>query len=232
MERLKKRNISLDYIRAVAILCVVVNHVVEEVYPLNIEFINNVTLKIKIFCIGCFTFGRIGVPLFFMLTGYLLLTREYDRDKTFNFYKHNVFLWIIVWEVWIFIYNVFECWINATSFNIGEYLRKAFFLEHAGLPYTWYMPVIIGIYLFLPFVASVLKNMNEKILIILLLIIYFYLFIVPGINLWQSALSVDSSSRVSNQIDLSFGGGIYGFYLILGYCFLSGKRIDNIFLNL
>lgn len=74
--------------------------------------------------------------------------------------------------------------------------------------------------------------MNEKILIILLLIIYFYLFIVPGINLWQSALSVDSSSRVSNQIDLSFGGGIYGFYLILGYCFLSGKRIDNIFLNL
>lgn len=221
---IKKRNISLDYIRALAILCVVVNHVVEEVYPLNIEFINNATLKIKIFCIGCFTFGRIGVPLFFMLTGYLLLTREYDRDKTFNFYKHNVFPLIIVWEVWIFIYNVFGCWINATSFNIGEYLRRAFFLEHAGLPHTWYMPVIIGIYLFLPFVASVLQNMNGKILIILLLIIYFYLFVVPGINLWQSALSVDSSSRVSNQIDLSFGGGIYGFYLILGYCFFKWKE--------
>ena len=48
-EEINKRNISLDYIRTFAILCVVVNHVVEEIYPLNVEFINNVALKIKSF---------------------------------------------------------------------------------------------------------------------------------------------------------------------------------------
>lgn len=166
-EEINKRNISLDYIRTFAILCVVVNHVVEEIYPLNVEFINNVALKIKIFCIGGFTFGRIGVPLFFMLTGYLLLSREWDKDRIVNFYKHNVFSLILVWEVWILIYSIFESWINLTSFDLDEYLRRALFLEHAGLPHTWYMPVIIGIYLFLPFVASVLQNINKKILMML-----------------------------------------------------------------
>lgn len=229
-EEINKRNISLDYIRTFAILCVVVNHVVEEIYPLNVEFINNVALKIKIFCIGGFTFGRIGVPLFFMLTGYLLLSREWDKDRIVNFYKHNVFSLILVWEVWILIYSIFESWINLTSFDLDEYLRRALFLEHAGLPHTWYMPVIIGIYLFLPFVASVLQNINKKILIILLLIMYFYLFVVPGMNLWQSALLVDSSSRVSRQIDLSFGGGVYGFYVILGYCFFVWEgKIQHVF---
>lgn len=230
---IKNRNISLDGIRALAALCVVINHAVEQIYSLKIDFIVKSTFRIKLFSIAGFTFGRIGVPLFLLLSGYLLLQRNYDKKQTIKFYKHNFLPLLIVWEIWIFIYSVFLSLFNQVPFDIQEYLRKVFFLEHAGLPHAWYMPMIIGIYLFIPYVASALQKMNGKMLLILLFVIYIYLYVIPGINLFQTAFQIPIEQRFNNQLELSFSGGKYGFYLILGYCFWRyKKRIDYFLANI
>lgn len=222
---IQQRDITLDCIRALAIFCVVINHVVEEVYPLGLDFMQDAPIRIRVFCIGLFTFGRTGVPLFFMLSGYLLLGRKYDANEIIKFYKHNFLSLVVVWEIWIFIYSIFLACFNQVPFNAQEYLRKAFFLEHAGLPHSWYMPVIIGIYFVLPYVAIALQNINKKQLTFFILIAYIYIFLVPCINLFQSALQVTAENRFNNQLDLSFGGEKYGFYLILGYYLFRFKGL-------
>lgn len=71
MENKKKERIFyLDLLRAVAILAVIVCHV-SGLYPNEIGGIFKPLIRID-------TVGYIGVPIFFMLSGALLLNREYE----------------------------------------------------------------------------------------------------------------------------------------------------------
>lgn len=220
----KKRDYSLDLIRSIAILGVVLNHAVEFTYPIiSPEKMATFSLAKQILCYSCFVIGRGGVPLFFMLTGYLLLPREYDVKKAGEFFKYKFVRLLIVWELWILIYQIFLSWYNQQPVLPQEYLKRALFLENAGLSHTWYMPAIIGMYLFIPFVAIALRSMNGKTLGILMTVCYFYVFVTPVVSLYLT--SVDRP-EIENQLSLSFGGGMYGFYVIMGY--LSAKYKNQI----
>lgn len=65
----RKRNRSLDVIRSLAIVSVVCEHVSSDVLSGMPQLIGNV-------------FGTLGVPLFVMLTGYLMVDRKYDAAYT------------------------------------------------------------------------------------------------------------------------------------------------------
>lgn len=225
-----QRNTSLDAIRALAAFCVVANHTVESVYQLTTDYVSMMSEKAKLFCFTVFTFGRIGVPLFLFLSGYLLLTRAYDKPKISRFYHHNLLPLIIVWEIWIFIYSIFSHTFFSMPFDFASYFRRALFLEHGGLPHTWYMPMIIGMYLFIPYVALAIQKMNKKTLWIIMSALYIYLFIIPCLNLLQNIMPVPFLQGSSKQIDLSYGGNTYGLYLAVGYCIARyQKRIDSLF---
>lgn len=86
-----KRIAKFDLIRMVAILSVVACHAVEKVYPFHEEVFHNYGKSSQLFALIVFSLGRVGVPLFFMLTGYFLLPRNYsDERATFSFYKTKV----------------------------------------------------------------------------------------------------------------------------------------------
>ena len=103
----------MDAIRALAAFCVVVNHVTETLFPLNADFIGQASAATKWLAFLGFTFGRTGVPLFFLLSGYLLLSRTYDETRIKRFYRHNFLPMLLVWEVWILLYSVFLALYNA-----------------------------------------------------------------------------------------------------------------------
>ena len=77
------------------------------------------------------------------------------------------------------------------------------------------MPVILSLYLFLPFVAIALHPVPGKVLAGLLLVTYGYLFIVPAVDMVLQLRS--PGYGLYAQADLSYSGGVYGFYLVLGY---------------
>lgn len=222
---MKQRDSNLDVIRALAAFCVVVNHAAESVYAMSMEQYQMIPHSSSAFYFVAFTFGRCGVPLFLLLSGYLLLPQSYDENKIKRFYKHNFLPMLGVWELWIFIYCVFLAWYYQMPFDVAQYIRRALFLEHAGLSHTWYMPMIIGMYLFLPYVANALKQIPWTLLSIMMLAVYVYLFIVPSVNLYQSMLQIPSNEMVYAQIDLSYGGNTYGLYLILGYAIARCKKL-------
>ena len=102
-------------------------------------------------------------------------------------------------------------------FDFMDYLCKALLLKNVGIAHTWYIPMILGMYLFLPLVSMVLDKIPGKLLFPLLTVVYLYLFVVPSISVFQSALGVPSAQMLAARIDLSFSGNHYGFYLVLGY---------------
>lgn len=67
-----KRIIFLDYIRSFAILCVLLMHTTERVYTLNAMTLAQESMHSRIFSVSLFTVGRLGVPIFFFLTGFLM----------------------------------------------------------------------------------------------------------------------------------------------------------------
>ena len=93
----QNRIIQLDFIRVVAIVLVVLIHSVEIVYSFSLESINSMELSTRIFCLALKTIGRIGVPFFLFLTGYLLLPRHYSSMDINHFYKTHLLRLLIVY---------------------------------------------------------------------------------------------------------------------------------------
>ena len=224
---------SLDLIRALAAFFVVLHHTIEFICHFQLLSRNDLGTFELSAGFFLFTIAKIGVPFFLMLTGFLLLSRKYESWKDVkNFYLKHLLPLFITWEIWILIYNVFLAIFNKTGFDFLMYLRNAFFIQHTELTHTWYMPAILGIYLFLPLLGWILSKIPGRWLLILLAISYAYFFIVPSIRLLQVAWDIPMAFRWVTQLDLSFAGGKHALFVLLGYCFKRWEnRIDLLFQN-
>ena len=156
----QKRDISLDLLRTMAILDIILAHAVESTYPMNVELISFPTIQ-KILALSMHTLGRLGVPIFFFLTGYLLLDRDYDDDKIIGFWKTHLLQLMITSEILGTIYYIFGL-SQGIEFSLIRLFREMLMHDNFEAGHFWYIPKIIGIYLFLPFVAKVLKDIDIR----------------------------------------------------------------------
>lgn len=218
-EQSRDRIVWLDYARMLAIICVVITHTTEAVYSLNAETLMQFSLHRRLFAISMFTVGRLGVPIFFFLTGYLLLDRDYSSEKYKAFLKNNFCGLLLTTAIWIIVYNAFNALFWKAPFDVAKCLKNLLFVKTTEMSHMWYMPVIIGIYLFIPFIANALRNTDVKVLYIPLLIAFVYQFVVPVINVWLTAIGYET---ISSLLDVSFSGNGYGFLILLGYLVKKG----------
>lgn len=168
----------------------------------------------QILSLGMFTIGRLGVPIFFMMSGYLLLDKNYNRENSQKFYRKNLLGLVLSTEIWIVIYNLFNAWFYERTINVGVLCRNMLFLQSTEMSHMWYMPVIIGIYIFLPFIANALQHTDYKITERIMLLAFIGFFAIPAIS---TILSAKGFSRIDALIDLSYSGGCYGIYFVTGY---------------
>lgn len=215
---------GLDLIRATAIVLVVLNHTVELACGLHVaEVVNQMPTASQWFALIGFTLGRMGVPLFFFLSGYLLLPRGFDQQSTTKFYRRNWLTLLVTWEIWIVLYNLMLAALNGLTindetaffckpheFHWGTLLRNVIFFEVPDITHVWYIGVILGIYLFIPFVARVLPTITDRQLLALISIAFVYYFVLPTANRF---VSID----LKLWVELSFSGGLYGLYVVAGY---------------
>ena len=162
----------LDAARAFAIICVVICHITEYVYAFN--DIQQKTDFIKVLGYTLFTIGRLGVPVFLMITGFLFYARDY---RSGTFYKKNLLNLLVTTEIWIVIYNLFLTvyWNNHLDYQL--LLKNMLFFEYVNMPHMWYMPMIIGVYIFIPVIAAALQNIDVKNLKIPFALSFIYLSI-------------------------------------------------------
>ena len=210
-----KRIVWIDLLRCIAILCVVLCHATEAVYDFDLESMTPIRPAV-VLAFTLFTIGRTGVPIFLMVTGYLLLDRPYDEGGAVRFWKRNLLGLLLTVEIWIVIYDLFLAWYHGYEANPVGILADMLFLQKVDMSHFWYMPMILGMYLFIPFVAAALQHFDTKTIMIPLAIASCFLFGVPLANVVLETLKVGT---LSEQLSLDFSGGVYGILIVVGYLF-------------
>ena len=173
-----------------------------------------------------FTVGRIGVPLFLLLTGYLLLDRPFTAADCYRFWRKNWCGIVLTTEIWIVIYRIFLRAFYFKSWNTPELLQEMLFVHSIPMMHMWYMPMIIGLYIFLPLAARGLAHMDLKVWRFPVLAVGIYAFLVPVLQVVWDSFAWRSFGA---NLDLGYSGGVYGMYILFGY-FLKkgmGKRLDT-----
>lgn len=205
----QKRIYFIDYARAFAILLVVLCHVTEATFGAGqshwfiYTFIHD--------------FGRLGVPLFFMISGVLQLRKSVAPGE---FYKKSILPLLLVSEVWIVINYAINSLYMGDSFTIQGLLGQVLFLGPLKLPHMWFIPEIIILYLMMPFIALVVKQFSLRKMLLPLGIMYVTCFVFPSV--FGELGQADPSPLLYAPIL----GGMAGFYLLVGY-YLSSSKITN-----
>lgn len=208
----------IDLVRAIAILTVLYIHATDGIFIISSDAITNYTIYSRIFNFASLFIGRIGVPFFLMITGYLLLDRSYDDDRTQKFWQKNCKGLIIVTVIWTIIYVISLQFVTVGSSQVNFSEAGSLFFSH-----MWYMPMIIGMYLSIPFVASALKHFEVDTIYQATIAFTILAFLLPFITL---VCEMHGIKGITLQYCLGFSGGIYGIYIILGYLIKKGKFKD------
>jgi len=218
-----KRVVWLDGVRTAAIACVLLCHSIETVYEMTVEEWRDAGIISRTFRLCGFTVGRFGVPLFLFLSGYLMLGRHFADDKAVSgFYRKRLpplltatLFWTAFTFVFLFLYN------NEPP-NWDSFWRQMIFLGKPSMSMLWYMPMIIGVYIAIPFLSTVLERFSPRALVLPMVVCYVTAFILPLVNLF---IKVDGGDTlpVGTTLHVGYLGGMYGFYLMLGYIM---KKVD------
>lgn len=204
----------IDLVRAIAILTVLYIHATDGIYIISSDAVMNYGLFSRAFQFISLFIGRIGVPFFLMITGYLLLDRTYDDERIKKFWDKSCKGLIIVTIIWAAIYAISIYLISFGSPQVNPVEAGNLFFSH-----MWYMPMIIGMYLSMPFVASALSHFELRTINQAVIVFSFLAFLLPFISL---LFDMEGIQNVSIQYCLGFSGGIYGIYILLGYLVKKG----------
>ncbi|WP_407453298.1 acyltransferase [Methanobrevibacter sp.] len=199
----------IDLVRAIAILTVLYIHATDGIFIISSDSIMNYTIYSRIFNFISLFIGRIGVPFFLMITGYLMLDRKYDDERVRKFWYKNCKGLIIITVIWSIIYAVSLQFITVKTSQVNVAEAGNLFFSH-----MWYMPMIIGMYLSMPFVSAALEKFDTRTIYQATIVFALLAFLLPFIT---TLLSMHGIENVTIQYCLGFSGGVYGIYIIIGY---------------
>lgn len=196
----------LDQLRALAIIAIVLCHVANlwnGSTQGSLNWIVHYFFNIA---------GRFGVPVFLMLSGALLLNRNY---KIYDFMKRRFPRILKPFIFWMAIAILFGIIAQDMFSYFTSILVTVFYVAKTFLTSRWYVWMIIGVYFAMPIINDFVKNRGLK------GIEYFLsLWIITSI-----LLSISLYFDVSlHYLDLSIFAGPLG-YVLLGY-YIHNKEIN------
>lgn len=155
--------------------------------------------------------SRFGVPVFVMITGALLLNRDYELGDFLRKRLGRIFPPFIFWSAVYILYSWYNediVFTDSISANITLVLHQ---FKYGAYYHLWYVYMLIGLYFIIPILGKFVRNASEKELLYFLLL----WFVVV-------AISQPYLVRYNPQIDLHYITGYIG-YLVLGH-YLAFKQ--------
>ncbi len=201
MEISEKRFEYLDCLRTFATVLVIIIHCI---YEYLWDFSNKGDLLWN-FLVFINELLRVGVPIFFMISGYLLLQNDITDIK--GFYKKRFLKIAIPFLVYDVFYFIFNSVIYKTDFSPVRFLREL--CDKGSAYHLWFVYSILFIYLLMPFLRMIVSKCNKKTLFLFLLLATFQSTIRPFLN-----ISLDGFLHFYITDD-----GLMGYigYVLLGY---------------
>lgn len=158
---------------------------------------------------------RMAVPLFFMVSGFLLLNSKIEPLNIF--FKKRLLKVVIPLIAWTFIYIIFKIYELNQDINIFKHIIYS--LNRPEYFHLWFLYTIIGIYLFLPILKVFIKNSSQK------LQIYFIILWMVSVS-FIPFISNFTGLNIKNHLPMMAG---YTGYLVLGYQLAKIKITKKIF---
>lgn len=152
-----KRLFALDYIRVIAITLVVLLHS-STLYYINPKggiLINEHTSAIAFVVSLC----RAGVPLFVIISGYLLLPMQVSIKQFFSRRFSRVLIPFVFWSI---VYALFQ----GGLFSDGHLMNSVKLLLYIPINFVtthmWYVYMLLGLYLLVPILSPWIKQAGKK----------------------------------------------------------------------
>lgn len=226
LEKLKVRNPNMDILRIIAVLCVIGIHFFYHsgyYYTTNDNAVMYFATVLRTLCSVC-------VPLFMILSGFLLCNKTLKKGY-YSGIRKTIIVYILV---------AIACMIYKSIVGSYTLTPLTFFtsiLDFTGANYSWYIEMYIGLFLLVPFLNIIYKNLDSRKQKNILLITLIAITILPSLF---NAFRFDSlewwanpaSNTETQKLIPSWWVGIYPITYYFTGCYIReyGTKIKNIYL--
>lgn len=212
----QKINWNISFLRMLATLGVIYMHTNTTILfnPQLFSLTNNQALFLRF----GHEFFLWTVPVFFMITGYLLLGSERELNYSIVLRKYILRIFIAL-TVFSLPFAVLKIYGETHSISVGAIFKA--YVGNESLGHLWYLYALIGLYLVAPVLKAALKKLDDRTIACFLVLMVVFEFFIP---------------MVSNVYNIKVAFGIplkYPvFYFVAGYyCrLLAGKEKINMVL--
>ena len=190
-----------DYIRMLALFLVVLVHTQPFIVEQTFDIHNWVLYLI-------FFLGKLGVPLFVMISGALLLGKVESNKTFFSKRLKRIILPWIFWSIALFV-----CGLQLpSSFSLVNLFKRGLIIF---LSDYWFMPMLVGLYVLTPLFRKIVSSTANFSYIFL--VWFGVVSILPALFLGE--LFPGSSSAGLLNLTISFAG-----YYLLGFWLWQQKN--------
>ncbi len=191
---MKEKNYNLELVRFLSFFLVIVIHVTNYFC----RAYGKIPQSEYLFSLILDTAARVSVPGFFMISGALLL----GRDEPLKKHGKRLIRFLTALIVWSAVYYVWNTFYMKSSFD----LKKILYVPAEA--HLWYLYAMIPIYLVLPFLQVMCRNMSFR-------LERAFLIIATGAVLFNYLLWMMGGEP---YYDLPLiGDRIYAYYVFVGY---------------
>ena len=220
---MKKRDkVYIEALRILATGCVIFNHLPAIVLFTDTDgIIQTIYMAITVLV-------KISVPVFFMISGALLLGRKEESHKDVIKNKFmRILITMIIFELGVYILSLLvgvmgENGIHDFSLRyfIKEFLEGS--LEYCGA--YWYLYIYLGFLLCLPFMQRIAPKMNKSDFIFLIGIHFIFSSLLPMYNVFCFDNKI-GDFYFDAGFDIPFASRTMLFFPLIGY--YIDKEIDT-----
>ena len=229
--KMVQKKVRIEYItlsRALAIILITLMHALVRSFRVHsgtqAEFYS-IPLFMTIIKAIVYGVSRIGPCVFLLITGALMLPRNYTKTEEIKrFLKHNWLNLFIVTEIWLVIMFWTKQMLPDSILNkcgikscILSFISTICFINPVSFNTMWYMPMILCVYLMIPVFSLALKNLPNKYFIIPCSFVIFGSFIIPMLN--GIFVVIGSSYSMDFRLDSANLFSQYMIFLLAGFLF-------------
>lgn len=206
----QRRHTGYDILRFASIFMVVAIHA-------NVSFLAQNPGSVPWLLVMLFTaLCTLSVPLFFMLSGALLLEKE-EPVSLKEVYLKRIFKQAVPFVLWSVIYVAARIVKGKIPFSFGSF---ASLLWEPAYYQFWFMYTLLAIYLLLPILQALVKDLSKRLLEYALLLWFLFAIAVPTISYIVPQFSI------SSHVDLILCEGYIGYFLLGHYLHKYGADIS------
>ncbi len=214
---MKEKSFGVDILRIISMVCVIILHSVSN--GLRGDFTSDTWDTINLLS----SFATCAVPIFFMISGYLILSSENTSSIRYTITNRlpRLIIPLFIWSVIFIIIVANMDMINRSKpidlVTVWDNIYT--FWQKECAVHFWFMYYLIPLYLIAPFIKSACDKSKDRVIV--------YVLILWGITLVLNTVSKFADEQYKHLYSIAFINNIdfvggYGGYFLLGW--YLGKR--------